>query len=90
VLAPAGFTRIADPQGELDTAVFGRRERDVRRGFLRPPKIGPSTILDGLFHPGWTWGFLRNEPILFANVVDHSLSWPPYVSTRSQPVPPRA
>ena len=34
-----------------------------------PPKIGPSTIVDGAIHPGWTWDFLRNEPITFANVV---------------------
>ncbi|MBM4058543.1 MAG: alpha-hydroxy-acid oxidizing protein, partial [Planctomycetes bacterium] len=113
VLAPTGFTRIADPQGELavaraaaraglpytlstlstrsieevravsdgrlwfqayvwrdrglvgemleraraaryealvvtvDTAVFGRRERDVRRGFSLPPTIGPGTFVDG-------------------------------------------
>src|SRR4051794_17080473 len=117
VLAPTGFTRIADPEGELavaraanraglpytlstlgtrsieevadvsdgrlwfqvyawrdrglvkemidraasaryealvltvDTAVFGRRERDVRRGFSLPPTIGPGTIVDGALHP---------------------------------------
>ncbi len=135
VLAPTGFTRIADPQGELavaraaaraglpytlstlstrsieevravsagrlwfqvyawrdrglvremidraaaaryealvltvDTAVLGRRERDVRRGFSLPPTIGPRTIVDGALHPGWTWSFVRSEPIRFANVV---------------------
>lgn len=135
VLAPTGFTRIADPQGELavaraaaraglpytlstlstrsieevrsvsdgalwfqvyawrdrglveemigraaaanyealvltvDTTVFGRRERDVRRGFSLPPKIGPGTVFDGALHPGWTWAFVRSEPIRFANVV---------------------
>ena len=135
VLAPTGFTRIADPAGELavvraaaragvpytlstlgtrsieevaavgtgrlwfqlyvwrdrglvaelvqraaksgyealcltvDTAVFGRRERDVRRGFTLPPKLGPWTILDGALHPGWTWNFLKSEPIMFANVT---------------------
>src|SRR5262249_46211927 len=135
VLAPTGFTRIADPEGELavaraaaraglpytlstlstrsieevravsdgrlwfqvyawrdralvkemidraaaahyealmltvDTAVFGRRERDVRRGFSLPPAIGPRTIVDGALHPGWTWAFVRSEPIRFANVV---------------------
>ena len=53
----------------VDTAVLGRRERDVRRGFTLPPKIGPGTLVDGLIHPGWTWSFLRAEPILFANVV---------------------
>jgi L-lactate dehydrogenase (cytochrome) len=135
VLAPTGFTRIADPAGELavaraagraglpyvlstlatrsieevaavatgplwfqvymwrdrdlvaslieraaqasyralvltvDTAVFGRRERDVRRGFELPPSIGPGTIVDGMRHPGWTWQFLRSDPIRFANVT---------------------
>ncbi|HKE75117.1 MAG TPA: alpha-hydroxy acid oxidase [Acidimicrobiales bacterium] len=135
VLAPTGFTRIADPDGELavaraaahagvpytlstlstrsieevravsggrlwfqvyawrdrglvkemvdraaaagyealvltvDTAVLGRRERDVRRGFSLPPTIGPGTLLDGALHPGWTWAFVRSEPIRFANVV---------------------
>jgi L-lactate dehydrogenase (cytochrome) len=135
VLAPTGFTRIADPDGELavaraaaraglpytlstlstrsieevravsdgqlwfqvyawrdrglvedmvrraadsrfealmltvDTAVFGRRERDVRRGFSLPPAIGLKTILDGLLHPSWTWAFVRSDPIRFANVV---------------------
>jgi len=135
VLAPTGFTRIADPQGELavaraaaragvpytlstlgtrsieevaavsngdlwfqvyvwrdrglvadmltraadagyrtimitvDTAMLGRRERDVRRGFQLPPTIGLDTLLDGALHPGWTWSFLRSDPIRFANVV---------------------
>jgi L-lactate dehydrogenase (cytochrome) len=135
VLAPTGFTRIADPDGELavaraaaraglpytlstlstrsieevrsvsdgrlwfqvyawrdrglvtemvqraaaaryealvltvDTAVLGRRERDVRRGFSLPPTIGPRTIVDGALHPGWTISFMRSEPIRFANVV---------------------
>jgi len=137
VLAPTGFTRIADPQGELavvraaaragipyslstmstrsieevaaaggpdarlwfqvyvwrdrgivkdlidraaqagyealaltvDTAVLGRRERDVRRGFTLPPKIGLGTLVDGAVHPGWTWDFIRAEPITFANVT---------------------
>jgi L-lactate dehydrogenase (cytochrome) len=136
VLAPTGFTRIADPDGELavaraaaraglpytlstlstrsieevaeasggpkwfqvyvwrdrglvkemigraasagyealvltvDTAVLGRRERDVRRGFSLPPKIGLGTLADGAVHPGWTWRFLRSEPIRFANVQE--------------------
>lgn len=139
ILAPTGFTRIADPEGELsvaraaaraqlpytlstlstrsieevravsngrlwfqvyawrdrglvaemiqraaneryealvltvDTAVFGRRERDVRRGFALPPVIGPSTIIDGILHPEWTYSFVRSEPIRFANVVDREV-----------------
>jgi L-lactate dehydrogenase (cytochrome) len=53
----------------VDTAVLGRRERDIRRGFTLPPKIGLGTILDGALHPGWTWAFVRAEPIVFANVA---------------------
>lgn len=53
----------------VDTAVLGRRERDVRRGFSLPPKIGLDTIIDGALHPGWTWDFVRADPIHFANMT---------------------
>jgi L-lactate dehydrogenase (cytochrome) len=53
----------------VDTAVLGRRERDVRRGFTLPPKVGLSTLVDGALHPGWTWEFVRADPITFANVA---------------------
>jgi L-lactate dehydrogenase (cytochrome) len=53
----------------VDTARLGRRERDVRRGFTMPPKLGIGTLVDGALHPAWTWQFLRAEPIRFANVV---------------------
>jgi L-lactate dehydrogenase (cytochrome) len=53
----------------VDTAVLGRRERDVRTGFTLPPKLGLDTLIDGLLHPGWTWDLVRSEPIVFANVV---------------------
>ncbi len=52
----------------VDTAVLGRRERDVRRGFTLPPAIGLDTLLQGGLHPSWTWELLRSEPIRFANV----------------------
>ena len=55
----------------VDTAVLGRRERDVRRGYTIPPKIGPGTIVDGILHPGWTRDFITSPPIMFANVVGH-------------------
>jgi L-lactate dehydrogenase (cytochrome) len=57
----------------VDTTVLGRRERDVRRGFTLPPKIGLDTLLDGLVHPAWTWAFVRAEPIRFANLLDTSV-----------------
>jgi L-lactate dehydrogenase (cytochrome) len=52
----------------VDVPVLGRRERDIRRGFTLPPRIGIETIIDGMLHPGWTLSFLRAEPIAFANV----------------------
>ena len=48
----------------VDIAVLGRRERDVRRGFELPPQLGLGTLLDGAVHPGWTWAFVRADPIL--------------------------
>ena len=57
----------------VDTAVLGRRERDVRRGFTLPPKLGLDTLLSGALHPGWTWDFVRHDPIAFANVVGRSV-----------------
>lgn len=71
-------TRAADAGYEalvltVDTAVLGRRERDVRRGFSLPPAIGPATLLDGARHPAWTWAFVRSEPIRFANVVGRNV-----------------
>jgi L-lactate dehydrogenase (cytochrome) len=53
----------------VDTAVLGRRERDVRSGFSLPPKLGLGTLVDGMLHPGWTYDFLRGGPIQFSNVV---------------------
>ncbi len=53
----------------VDTAVLGRRERDVRSGTTLPPRIGLTTMIDGVIHPAWTYGLLTNEPITFANVA---------------------
>jgi L-lactate dehydrogenase (cytochrome) len=57
----------------VDTVVQGRRERDVRRGFTLPPKIGPGTLVDGVLHPAWTLNFVRSDPITFANMAGSSL-----------------
>jgi L-lactate dehydrogenase (cytochrome) len=69
LLARAAAARYEAAVLTVDTAVQGRRERDVRHGFLLPPKLGLDTLLDGLRHPGWTLDLLRSEPIVFANVV---------------------
>lgn len=67
--AAANFEAI---QLTVDTAVLGRRERDVRRGYTLPPKIGLGTIIDGMLHPNWTMDFLRNDPITFASVATNN------------------
>jgi L-lactate dehydrogenase (cytochrome) len=64
--AQAGYEALALT---VDLAVLGNRERDVRRGFTLPPKIGLGTLLDGALHPEWTWSFVRSDPIRFANVA---------------------
>ena len=56
----------------VDTAVLGKRERDVRRGFTLPPTLGVRTILDGISHPRWLWDFLTHEAITFSNVAQSS------------------
>ena len=53
----------------VDTAVFGRRDRDMRRGFTLPPKIGLETFIDGIRHPRWTLDFITHEPITFSAVA---------------------
>ncbi len=73
----------------VDTAVLGRRERDVRHGFTLPPKLGLDTLIEGALHPGWTWSFLRAEPIAFANLAGGSVSDPvslaDYVTSQFDP-----
>ncbi len=64
--AAAGYEAI---MLTVDAPVLGRRERDVRRGYTLPPKIGLDTIVDGILHPEWTLDFLRSEPITFASVT---------------------
>lgn len=76
----------------VDTAVLGRRGRDVRNGFTMPPQLDLGTILDGILHPAWTWDFVRAEPIRFANVVGREVgdgadpvSLADYINTQFDP-----
>ncbi len=68
--ASAGYEAIVLT---VDTPVLGNRQRDVRNGLTLPPKLDLRTILDGVVHPGWTWDFVRAEPIRFANVVGRAV-----------------
>ena len=59
-----------------DTPVFGNRHRDVRNGFSLPPRLRPSTFIDGALHPGWTLAFLRDGPPEFGNLASASTGDP--------------
>ena len=56
----------------VDAAMLGRRERDVRRGFTLPPKMGMGTLLEGVIRPSWSLRFALGEPISFANVAGNT------------------
>ena len=64
--AAAGYETIVIT---VDTAVLGRRERDVRRGFTLPPKIGLDThrVRRDAIRRGHGPSS-RSEPIRFANM----------------------
>ncbi|HTY54461.1 MAG TPA: alpha-hydroxy acid oxidase [Candidatus Binataceae bacterium] len=50
----------------VDTAVIGRRARDLRNGFTIPPAPSLDTLIQGLRHPAWSYDFLTTEPPSFA------------------------
>jgi L-lactate dehydrogenase (cytochrome) len=52
----------------VDCRAIGHRERDYRNGFTAPPSLKVKTVVDGLLHPRWAWGFLRNDAIAFPNL----------------------
>jgi (S)-mandelate dehydrogenase len=44
----------------VDVALNGKRERDARNGFVMPMRYTPRVLLDGILHPRWSIGLLRN------------------------------
>ena len=52
----------------VDCRTIGHRERDHRNGFTAPPSIKPRTIVEGVRHPAWSLGFLRQDAIAFPNL----------------------
>lgn len=56
----------------VDAAMLGRRERDVRRGFTLPPKMGIDILFEGMIRPSWSLRFAFSEPISFANVAGNT------------------
>jgi len=55
----------------VDVPVHGKRERDIRNGFVPPVKPTPSALLNMLGHPRWLLDMLRQGLPRFEN-------WAPY------------
>jgi L-lactate dehydrogenase (cytochrome) len=52
-----------------DTTVRSKRERELRHGIDLPtPDLTVRTVLDGAFHPSWSWHFLTSSAIGFPNL----------------------
>jgi L-lactate dehydrogenase (cytochrome) len=53
----------------VDTPVAGNRERDLRTGFVMPPKLTISSLLSFFASPGWSWDYLLDPKFTLANVA---------------------
>ena len=53
-----------------DNQILGNRERDIRNGFVIPPRLGPAALLGMALKAGWLWR-MRHEltRITFGNYV---------------------
>jgi (S)-mandelate dehydrogenase len=72
----AGFDVL---QLTVDTALTGRRNRDIRNGFTLPFRWSPAKLLDTARHPRWAWQMLRSgSPTLkfFTEMVGQPPSGP--------------
>ena len=58
----------------VDTAIAGRRLRDVRNGLTVPPKLTLGTVLDASYRPEWWFNFLTTDPLTFASLSDDTSS----------------
>ncbi len=54
----------------VDTAVSGRRVRDLRNGLTIPPSISASTLIDIGMHPRYWTSMMRAPVLAFANLAD--------------------
>jgi L-lactate dehydrogenase (cytochrome) len=56
----------------VDTAVAGRRLRDVHNGMTIPPTLTARTLADMSVHPAWWFNLLTTEPLEFASLRSSS------------------
>lgn len=55
----------------VDLPVHGNRERDPRNGFSVPPVIRARQVIEAIKRPAWTWDYLANPRIEYANLDSH-------------------
>jgi L-lactate dehydrogenase (cytochrome) len=53
----------------VDTAVIGKRERDLRTGMGIPPKLSVNGLIEFALHPRWLLGQARKGPLSMPNVA---------------------
>ncbi len=56
----------------IDVPVHGKRERNIRNGFVRPYRPSLSATFEALGHPAWLWSYLNKGMPVFEN-------WSPYI-----------
>ena len=71
--ANAGITNLVVT---IDVPIHGKRERNIRNGFVRPYRPTLSAALEALRHPAWLWSYLNKGMPIFEN-------WSPYVEKRA-------
>ena len=53
----------------VDTPVIGRRERDLKNGFVLPFRPSPRTVFDVARHPSWLLGWLAEGRFAAGNLA---------------------
>ena len=56
----------------VDAPYPGKRERDMRNGFVLPLRMTPKMLLDGARHPGWAMRFLANPLPRLATIAAYA------------------
>lgn len=51
----------------IDNQVPGFRERDVKSGFVVPPRLSLRNAADVVTHPGWVFRMMKTPNVTFAN-----------------------
>lgn len=52
----------------VDVPVAGNRDRDRRNGFSVPPRVTLRSLSEGVLHPRWSYGFVRQPRIGWGNL----------------------